>query len=59
MDELSVVKRLSCEGSASGCRFLIQSENEDELVDIAQKHMKEQHDKDFTDREIRDALETV
>lgn len=54
-----MVKRLSCEGSASGCRFMIQSENEDEAIDLAQKHMKEEHDKDFSRDELRDAMETV
>ena len=40
-------------------RFLIQPENEDELVGIAQKHMKEVHGKDFTEDELRRALEEV
>lgn len=54
-----MVKRLSCEGSASGCRFLIQSENEDEAIELAQKHMKEEHNKEFSRAELRDQMEDV
>lgn len=54
-----MVKRLSCEGSASGCRFLIQSENEDEAIQLAQTHMRDEHNKEFSREELRESMETV
>ncbi len=52
--------RLDCEAAASGCRFIIQSENEDEAVSLAQQHMEEVHGKDFTEEELRtDHLQVV
>lgn len=54
-----MVKRLSCEGSASGCRFLIQSENEDEVIEQARKHMREGHGKEFSRDELRAVLKEV
>lgn len=54
-----MVKRLSCEGSASGCRFLIQSENEDEAIELAQNHMSEEHNKEFSREELREQMEDV
>ena len=52
--------RLDCEASANDCRFIIQSENEDEAIELAQRHMREVHDQDYTENELRnDYLQTV
>lgn len=52
--------RLDCENKAADCRFIIQSENEEEAVELAKHHMKDVHGKDFTDDELRhEHLETV
>ena len=45
--------RLDCEAAAADCRFVIQSENEAEAVELARKHMKEVHGKEYTDEELR------
>lgn len=52
--------RLDCEAAAADCRFIIQSENEEEAIDLARKHMSEVHRQEFSDEELQsDWLETV
>lgn len=52
--------RLDCESKAANCRFIIQSEHEDEALELAKKHMGEVHGQDYTDDELRrDHLELV
>jgi len=45
--------KLDCESAAADCRFIIQSENEGEAIELAQKHMREVHDREFTEDELR------
>lgn len=52
--------RLDCEKEAADCRFIIQSENEDEAIELAKKHMKEVHGQDYTEDDLRqEHMETV
>ncbi len=52
--------KLDCESAAADCRFIIQSEDEKEAVELAKTHMKEVHDQELTDDELRsDHLQTV
>ena len=52
--------RLDCEKEAADCRFIIQSENEDEAIGLAKKHMKEVHGQDYTEDDLRrEHMETV
>ncbi len=46
--------KLDCESAEADCRFIIQSENEEEAVELAQKHMEEVHGKEFTEDELQD-----
>ncbi|MEM4781827.1 MAG: DUF1059 domain-containing protein [Halalkalicoccus sp.] len=46
--------RLDCEAAAADCRFIIQSENETEALELAKNHMKEVHGTEFTDEELRE-----
>lgn len=46
--------RLDCEAAAADCRFIVQSENEAEAIELAKNHMREVHEKDFTDEELRE-----
>ena len=45
--------KLDCEAAAADCRFIIQSENEAEAIELAKRHMKEVHGQDYTDEELR------
>ena len=45
--------KLDCEAAAADCRFIIQSEDEAEALELAKKHMKEVHGQDYTDEELR------
>jgi predicted small metal-binding protein len=45
--------RLDCESAAADCRFIIQSENEAEAVELAKSHMRDVHGQDYTDEELR------
>ncbi|QIO23063.1 DUF1059 domain-containing protein [Haloarcula sp. JP-L23] len=52
--------KLDCEAAEADCRFIIQSENKAEAIELAQKHMKEVHGKDYTDDELQtEHLQTV
>lgn len=52
--------RLDCEKEAAECRFIVQSEDEDEAVALAKNHMHTVHGQDFSDDELRrQYLETV
>jgi predicted small metal-binding protein len=46
--------KLDCEAAAADCRFIIQSENEAEAVELAKNHMREVHGQEYTDDELRD-----
>jgi predicted small metal-binding protein len=46
--------KLDCEAAAADCRFIIQSENEEEAIELAQRHMKEVHGQDYTDEELQE-----
>ncbi|NKE38099.1 DUF1059 domain-containing protein [Natronococcus sp. JC468] len=45
--------KLDCESAESDCRFVVQSEDEGEAVELAKNHMKEIHGKDLSDDELR------
>ena len=45
--------RLDCEAAASDCRFVVQSEDEDEAIELAGDHLRDVHGKDYTDEELR------
>lgn len=52
--------KLDCEAAAADCRFIIQSENEEEAIGLAKEHMKEVHGQEYTDVELReDHLQVV
>ncbi|WP_396610571.1 DUF1059 domain-containing protein [Haloferax sp. S1W] len=46
--------KLDCESVAGGCRFIIQSEDETEAVELAKNHMRESHGRDYADDELRE-----
>lgn len=46
--------KLDCESAAADCRFVIQSENEREAIELARDHMKEVHGRDYSDEELRE-----
>ena len=45
--------KLDCESAAADCRFIIQSEDEVEAVELARNHMRDVHGREFTDDELR------
>ncbi len=57
---MTTAHKLDCESAAADCRFIIQSEDESEAVELAKSHMKTVHDQELTDDELRDEhLQTV
>lgn len=50
---MATAHKLDCESAAADCRFIIQSENEAEAIELARRHMKDVHGKEFTDDELR------
>lgn len=52
--------KLDCEAAAADCRFIIQSEDESEAIELAKRHMNDVHGKDYSDEELReDHLQVV
>jgi predicted small metal-binding protein len=52
--------RLDCENQTADCRFIVQSENEAEAIELAKNHMRDVHERNYTDDELRDEhLQTV
>lgn len=51
--------KLDCEAEAADCRFIIQSENETEALELATNHMREDHGREYSDDELRDEHLTV
>jgi predicted small metal-binding protein len=49
------IKRISCDPE---CGFAVQSHIEDEVVDVAAKHVKEKHGKSVSDKELRGMITT-
>jgi len=45
---------LDCESEAVDCRFIIQSENEAEAIELAKNHMREDHGQNYSDEELRE-----
>ena len=57
---MTTAHKLDCESASADCRFIIQSEDESEAVELAKSHMKTVHDQELTDDELRDEhLQTV
>lgn len=50
---MSDAHKLDCEAAEADCRFIIQSENESEAIELAKNHMRDVHGKEFTDEELR------
>ena len=52
--------KLDCESVSDTCRFIIQSENEEEAVELARKHMEEVHGQEVSEEELQeDHLQVV
>jgi len=52
--------RLDCEAEAVDCRFVVQSEDETEAIELAKTHMREGHGREYSDDELRsDHLQVV
>lgn len=47
--------RLDCEAAAADCRFIVQSEDEDEALELARIHMRDVHGQEYTEGELRSA----
>lgn len=45
--------KLDCEAAEADCRFIIQSENEAEAIELARQHMRDVHGQDFTEDELQ------
>ena len=45
--------KLDCEAAAADCRFIVQSEDETEAIELAKNHMRDVHGRDYTDEELR------
>ncbi|QCJ47838.1 MULTISPECIES: DUF1059 domain-containing protein [Haloprofundus] len=45
--------KLDCESAAADCRFIVQSEDESEAIELARRHMQDVHGKEYSDDELR------
>lgn len=46
--------KLDCEAASNDCRFIIQSENEEEAISPARVHVEELHGRDVTEEALWD-----
>ena len=46
--------KLDCESVSDTCRFIVQSEDEAEAVELAKNHMSDIHGQELTSEELRD-----
>ncbi|ELY66178.1 DUF1059 domain-containing protein [Natronococcus jeotgali] len=46
--------KLDCEAAESDCRFVVQSEDEGEAVELAKSHMRDVHERELSDDELRE-----
>ena len=52
--------KLDCESEAVDCRFVIQSEDETEAIELARRHMWAVHGREYSDQALREEhLEVV
>lgn len=51
--------KLDCESAEADCRFIIQTENEVEAIELARNHMQKDHGQEYTDDELREELQVV
>lgn len=52
--------RLDCEAATADCRFIVQSEDESEAIELARTHMRDVHGRDYTEQQLRsDHLQIV
>ena len=49
---MGTAHKLDCESVSDTCRFIIQSENEAEAVELAMRHMRETHGTELTEEEL-------
>jgi predicted small metal-binding protein len=54
-NEMGPVKSISC---GAECGFMVKGRNEDELISIAKKHVKELHNKKLTNKEVKAMIKT-
>jgi predicted small metal-binding protein len=46
--------KLDCETVSDECRFIVQSENEEEAIELAKNHMTGVHGQELTNEELRE-----
>ena len=45
--------RLDCEAATAECRFVVQSEDESEAVELARNHLSAVHGREYSDEVLR------
>lgn len=48
-----MVKEVSCKEAGYDCEFLIRDENEDELIDLVQRHSEQTHDMSVSREDVQ------
>lgn len=51
--DVAQAHRLDCEATAAGCRFIIQSEDEEVAIQVAKRHLRDVHGRDYPVAELR------
>lgn len=45
--------RLDCDTVATGCRFVVQSEDESEALELAKTHLQDAHGREIAEETLR------
>ncbi|QZX99682.1 MULTISPECIES: DUF1059 domain-containing protein [Halobaculum] len=51
-----MVHQIVCEDAGMDCAFVVQSESDDELVEMAKRHGEREHNVEMEDGDVRDLI---
>lgn len=53
---MNELKSIECDPN---CGFMIRSHDEGEVINVAKKHSKDKHDKNVSDKEMKNSIKTL
>lgn len=54
-----MTSKISCRAAGYDCDFAVQSESEDEVIDLARRHAEQTHDLELSREDARGLLKDV
>ena len=54
-----MVKEVNCKEAGKDCEFLVRDENEDELIELVQRHSEQTHDTSVSREDVQSLMKEV